>query len=305
MTDTHEALNRVITVANGKGGVGKTSCTVNIAGLAAAAGWRTLVIDMDPQGNVGHDLGYRWANQGDDGAHLTSAISFGGPLSPVLTNVRPGLDVIPGGSHLDEVEDVLAGRARRGSGDPSTALRDSLAALAHDYELIIIDTPPTRPTLLQAALGASRWVVIPTRSDRASIEGLQTLATQVARVRRHHERLRVLGAVLFDSGTNATAIRRNADADITTVLGESAAPFTAVIRHAESPAVRLREEGKLAHELAAEADTAEPFWKALQDGRRPQRIPGSAGALAEDYVLLTQELLSRIAAHEAKEAQSA
>ena len=58
----------------------------------------------------------------------------------------------------------------------------------------------------------------------------------------------------------------------------------------------------LAHELAEKADAAEPYWKALREGRTPTRIPGSAPALAEDYVLFTQEVLTRIAAHEEHEA---
>lgn len=155
-------------------------------------------------------------------------------------------------------------------------------------DLVVIDTPPTRPTRLQMALGVTRWVVVPTKSYRASIEGLQTLAQQ-------NPSLGILGAVLFDSGSSATAVRRDANEDIAAALGNLAQPFTTTIRHAESTAVRLREQGQLAHELAAQAESAEPFWQALRDGRRPDRIPGSAGALAEDYVLLTQELLARIA----------
>ena len=299
--DEHATLGRVITVANGKGGVGKTSCAVNMAGLAAAAEWRTLLIDLDPQGNAGHDLGYRWTGEGDDGAHMTTAIGDGTPLRPVLRKVRENLDVIPGGSRLDGLEDVLAGRVRRDEGSAADALVGPLSAIAEDYDLVVIDTPPTRPTLLQMALGVTRWVVVPTKSDRASIEGLQTLAQQIQRARRHNPSLGILGAVLFDSGSSATAVRRDANEDIAAALGNLAQPFTTTIRHAESTAVRLREQGQLAHELAAQAESAEPFWQALRDGRRPDRIPGSAGALAEDYVLLTQELLARIADSEITE----
>jgi cellulose biosynthesis protein BcsQ len=287
--------NRIVTVANGKGGVGKTSCAVNISGIAAASGWQTLLIDLDTQANVGYDLGFRWAGEGDDGEHLVESIRRGTALQPVLRNVRPNLDVIPSGARLDDLEDILSGRVRRGSGvGPAHALAESLAPLAAEYDLIVIDTPPTRPTLLQLALGASTWVVVPTRTDRASIEGLVTLATQINAVRDQNPGIALLGAVVFDAAESATVQRRNAMEDVAAVLGDYAKPFAATIRHTQSTANRLREEGLLAHELAAQAAHAEPFWKALQDGRHPDRIPGSAGKLADDYVRLTHEILGRI-----------
>ena len=60
-------MHNVIAFANGKGGVGKTSLTANVAGLAADAGWRVLAVDLDPQGNLGSDLGYDQTDKGDDG----------------------------------------------------------------------------------------------------------------------------------------------------------------------------------------------------------------------------------------------
>lgn len=296
-----DELSRVLTFANGKGGVGKTTCAVNVAGLAAAAGWRTLLIDLDPQGNVGHDLGYTWANAGDRGQHLVDALVTGQALQPVLTDVRPNLDVISGGEALDDLEDVMSGRARRNQATHAL-LAEALSGLATNYDLIVIDTPPTRPSLLHLALSATRWIIVPTRADRSSIEGLRTLAAQIVRARTINPLIGVLGAVLFDSGTSATVVRRNAITDIENALDGAAPIFDSVVRHSESAAVDSREQGILAHELAEKADAAEPYWKALREGRTPTRVPGSAPALAEDYVLLTQEVLTRIAAHEEQEA---
>lgn len=298
---SHTQLSRVLTFANGKGGVGKTSLAVNIAGLSAAANWKTLLVDLDPQGNAGHDLGYTWAGAGDRGQGLVDALVAGQPLTPVLIDVRPDLDVISGGEVLDELEDVIAGRARRAK-DTRAALADALAPIAHRYDLIVLDTPPTRPTLLQLALGAARWIVVPTRSDRSSIEGLRSLGTQIRTARATNPALELLGAVLFDTGASAKVIRRNAVADITAALDGAADLFSAVIRHAESAAVEARERGELVHELAGRVDTAEPWWQALREGRAPDRVPGSAPALAEDYVLLCQEILTRIDSRERNEA---
>lgn len=294
-------LSRVVTFANGKGGAGKTSTAVNVAGLSALAGWRTLLIDLDPQGNVGHDLGYTWAGASDQGQHLIDVVVTGQPLKPVLEAVRPQLDVICGGERLDDLESVLMGRVGRRH-DTHTLLAEPLSHIADNYDLVVIDTPPTRPLLLQLALAATRWIVVPTRPDRSSIEGLRTLAHQIVLARETNRALQILGAILFDTATAATVVRRNAAEDIRTALDGAAPLFDAVIRHSESTAVEAREKGALVHELAEQVATAEPYWKALQEGRTPTRVPGSAPALAEDYVLLCQEILTRIDRYETQEA---
>lgn len=297
-------MQRVIAFATGKGGTGKTSCAANVAGLAAAAGWKTLLIDLDSQANLGHDLGYGWDGRGDDGAHLVNTLMTGGQLAPVITNVRPNLDAIPGGSRLDDLDDVVSGRERRGE-DGVGILRDALRGIVGDYDLVVIDTPPSRRSaLVLLALVAARWIVIPTRSDRSSVEGLRKLAEQVVAVRSTNPDLEVLGAVLFAVGSSATVVRRNAIDDVRGVLGDAAPLFDSIIRQAEAAAGEAREKGRLVHELAAVVHDAEPYWKALKEGRRPERVPGTAPALAEDYVLLTQEILTGIANAE-QEAQSA
>jgi cellulose biosynthesis protein BcsQ len=274
---------------------------VNVAGLSAAAGWRTLLIDLDPQGNVGHDLGYTWLGSSDHGQHMVDALVSGQQLRPVISEARANLDVISGGEALDDLESVLVGRVQRNKGVHGL-LAGALAPLAGDYDLIVVDTPPTRPVLLQLALAATRWIVVPTRPDRSSIEGLRTLAGQIVTARDINPDVEILGAVLFDTSTTAKVVRRNAAEDITTALDGAAPLFASMVRHSESAAVEAREKGLLVHELAERVDTAEPYWKALKEGRTPTRVPGSAPALAEDYVLLTQEILTRIADLESREA---
>lgn len=221
------------------------------------------------------------------------------PLTPVA-GVRENLDVVAGGPLLDELEDLLTGRVRRGQAAYG-ALADALEPLAGDYDLIVIDTPPTRPMLLRLALAATRWLVVPTRPGRMSIDGIENLARDMAAAREVNPSLELLGAVLYDVETNATAIRRNALDDVEGVLGGAAHAFSSVIRHALSPAVESEEKGMLIHEIAERVDRAEPFWKALQEGRKPERVPGSAPALAEDFVLLTQEILTAIDSREKSE----
>lgn len=296
-------LSRVVVFATGKGGTGKTSCAANVAGLAAQAGMKTLLIDLDSQANLGYDLGYVDSPAADNGKYLVKTLFNGdGSLAPVLEAVRPNLDVIPGGSELDELEEIVLARQRRGL-EGRTILRDALRGIEDDYALIIIDTPPSRRSaLVQLALAAARWIVIPTKSDRASIKGLSVLAEQVVAIREVNPEIDVLGAVLFGMGSAATVRRRFAAEDVRTVLGDSALLCESIIRHAEAAADDAREKGKLVYELAEVVHNAEPYWKALKEGRSQTRIAGSAPALAEDYVLLTDELLKRIGAAEEAEA---
>src|SRR3546814_15398402 len=100
-------MSRVITFATGKGGTGKTSCAANVAGLAAQAGWRTLLIDLDSQANLGHDLGFSESEGADNGAHLVNTHVPGGTLTPVLAGIRPNLDVIRGGRTPPDPETLL------------------------------------------------------------------------------------------------------------------------------------------------------------------------------------------------------
>lgn len=294
MEDISPYLDRVIAVANGKGGTLKTSVAVNLAGIAAREGWRTLLIDLDPQGNAGEDFGYNDTPDNDEGQHLSDAVTRGVDLKPVLREVRPNLDVIPGGHHLDDLESVLVGRTTRVGGGTHRLLADPLAQMAGEYDLVIIDTPPTRPLLLQLALTCARWIVIPTKSDRASIKGLSNLAAQLTPVRAHRPDIDVLGAVLVGVGSGATNIRKNAIEDITAALGGVAPVFNTVIRHSEATATEARYEGKLVHEIADAVDEAEPYYAALKAGRTPDRLPAAAPRLAGDYVMLTQEVLGAL-----------
>lgn len=305
-------IDRFVAIANGKGGVGKTSLATNLAGLAAAAGWKTLFIDLDAQGDAGDDLGYNWAGRSDEGEHLTRTLLGGSALTPVLTEVRPNLDVVPGGSALVDLSAIVNYRLlqQREGGLPGFGpehvgldvpsqpvhqlLHDALAPIADNYDLIVADTPPENPGLQQVAFGAARWIVVPTRSDVSSIKGIKRLAEQISEAMQRNPELAILGAALVLTDPRHTTIAGNAVQRIIEVLGTYATPFKTIIRYVPKPSDEGREAGKLAHELAEQVQGAEPVWVALRDGRRPERQALSAPALAEDYVLLCQEILTRI-----------
>jgi len=293
-----DVLSRVVAVANGKGGVGKTSTATELAGLASAAGYRILLIDLDPQGNVGEDLGYTGAGTGDDGAAMVAALMAGERLTVSVPSARPNVDVIAGGERLDDLAGVLLARHARG-GDVADVLAAPLAALLQsaDYDLVVIDCPPGEPNLQLLALGAARWLIIPTRGDAASLKGMSRIAQRLVEARRHNPSLELLGVVLFDIASSATRLKREISKEINQALGGVAPLFESTIRHSIS-AMDARKRGLLIHEHAAELE-GEPFWQALREGRRPTS-PGSAPALAGDYGALVHEILTRISSMESE-----
>ena len=285
-----QSLTRVLAIANGKGGVGKTSLSTHIAALTAQRGGRVLLVDLDPQGNCGRDLGYIAAGLSDAGAGLTRAVQFPDQETVmVLRDVRPGLDVIPGGEHLDDLNSIMGGRQLNHGQLASLALARTLAPIAGDgYSLVVLDCPPRHPVLQTAALAMARWLLIPTKTDQASLDGLGEIARKFGEARQVNRDLDVLGVVLFGVTPAAKKIRAAAISWVTEALDGQAPILKATIRHVESPAFHIRNTGMLAHELelGPEAGVTAAMVKAMK-------------GLADDYALVAAEALGLLLTGEA------
>lgn len=295
-----DALARCIAVVNGKGGVGKTSLTANLAGLYAAAGYRTLAIDLDPQGNLGDDLGYLGAGLADNGVELVDALRARRPFIP-LRDVRPGLDVLAGGPALDELTSDFYGR--HVGPDTVLAFAGSLAPIASDYDLILVDCPPGNDVLQESALAAARWVIIPTKSDPSSRAGLQIVAARFSAIRQQYNpELQLLGVVLFGVNTAATRLIAEARRALGEDLGLPEVLCDATIRHVEAAAFDARTRGQLVHELERDVHKGPSRFELLrmdkETRQRTRTLAASAGSLAADYQRLAEELLDRIVADE-------
>lgn len=290
-------LTRVIAIMNGKGGVGKTSLAGNLAALTAAAGYRVLAVDLDPQGNLAEELGYVGSQADDGGAALTQAMQYGRQVTPVPLPDRPGLDVLPGGEFLEDLESVLAGRSSRSThrADPLSSLRVALAPVAGEYDLVLLDCPPGSPLLQTAALGAARWLIIPTRTDDSSRKGLVKVARRFADAQASGSAVELLGVVLFGVTTAAKKVRADARGDLERDLGEAAPVFSTVIRYAEAAAVEARRRGLPVHELEAAGLDAPTWYERLRNpAMKGDVVPGSAASLAGDYAQLAEEILGEI-----------
>lgn len=179
---------RVIAVANQKGGVGKTTTTVNLAAYLAKLGQRVLIVDLDPQGNASSGLGI-------DKAKLKLG------LYEVLVDSKPAsecirathyknLDVLPALPVLAAAEVELASLTHR-----ETRLKTALSTL--DYDLVLIDCPPSLGLLTINGLTAADRLLIPVQAEYYALEGLGQLLNTMQRVKQAlNPQLTLLGVVL-------------------------------------------------------------------------------------------------------------
>lgn len=287
------AIPRTVVIAQGKGGVGKTSITCNVAGLAASAGHRVLIVDFDPQGNVARDVGLTPG----DGKALSNAI-FGGSPVPVEQSVRDNLDVALGGPAMGDIAGLIQLQQSRGEDGLTANVEASIAAVADTYDLILIDTPPGERMLVEAAMSAATSVVIPTRSDEASLDGLKLVAQRFIAARQTNPDLSLAGVVLFALGARSRRLENGVRAAIDEIIGSAAPLFETRVRYLESAAVDARREGLLVHELEAAANQArKDRIAALRAGERPKQelLVSDPTGLASDYENLAVELITRIA----------
>lgn len=301
-----DALRRVIAVINGKGGVGKTTCTANLGGLLAASGWRVLLVDLDSQGNLGLDLGYRGTEKDDDGVELSKAIVYGGVPEPVR-QIRPNLDVLVGGSHLESATAALVSRTGQGKiGDARLSVARALEQIADDYDVVLMDCPPQNDTIQSAAVAAARYVLIPVKTDPASLEGLDITAARLDAVYDLNPTIDLLGVIVFASGSGATSVRSGFTKTIIETLGggapAEAALFPTFIRHSEATASATRSSGKLVHELDDAVRQGPKWYEFLKRGEKPTNIgPRSASSVADDFQSLASEVATRITERESAE----
>jgi chromosome partitioning protein len=186
---------RVLSVSNQKGGVGKTTTTINLGTALAAVGERVLIVDLDPQGNASTGLGLK---RGQRKTTVYDVIVGGKAIvDAAVPTALPGLELIASDPDLSGVELELASAPRR-----SFRLRDALQPLresaeAGGYTYVLIDCPPSLNLLTVNAMAAADAVLVPLQCEFFALEGLTQLMRTVDLVRGNlNPRLEIQGVVL-------------------------------------------------------------------------------------------------------------
>ncbi|HJR78213.1 MAG TPA: ParA family protein [Nitrospiraceae bacterium] len=198
-------MARIVAVANQKGGVGKTTSSINLAAALALEGTSVLLVDIDPQANATSGLG---VNAGSLGRTIYHSLIHGDEThSIVLDTGIKGLALLPANSHLAgaEVELVdVEGRERR--------LLAALQPLEQSYDMILIDCPPALGLLTINALASAHSVLVPVQCEYYAMEGLGRLMESIERIRQSvNPALEIEGILLTMYDSRNSLARQVAD----------------------------------------------------------------------------------------------
>ncbi|MGK5085750.1 ParA family protein [Bdellovibrionota bacterium FG-1] len=248
----------VIAITNQKGGVGKTTTTVNLAQALAAQGLRVLMIDLDPQGNATQGVGIQL-----DQIHTSIADLLRNKTLPESAAIYrgSGMDLIPATPLLAALEREMPGMT-----NSELRLAQRIKRLKPIYDIILIDNAPGFGPLMNSAFNASDWVLVPVDSSFYGLAGFKKLLAELEEIQQgYNPELKILGVLLtlFDQTRMSEEIRD----ELVASLGSQV--FETRIRRS----VRLREAPALGRTIF-------------------QHAPESSGAL--DYLSLAKEILERL-----------
>lgn len=204
---------RIISIVNQKGGVGKTTTTVNLATALAAIGKKTLLIDLDPQGNASTGLGMSYT---DRSISIYDVIIGNNNIKEaVRTTAIPLLSILPSNIDLSAAEIELVGLQNR-----EQQLKRALSKVTLEYDYVLIDCPPSLGLITMNALVASESVFIPLQCEFYALEGLSHLLKTIQLVqKRINTHLDICGIVLtmYDKRNKLT---QHIESDVRNFLGE-------------------------------------------------------------------------------------
>ncbi len=200
-------MARIISIANQKGGVGKTTTAVNLSACIAQRGKKVLLIDIDPQGNATSGLGVEAHNSKSIYNVLIESLEMKNAIVP--TEVK-NLDVCPANISLAGAEVELVSMVSR-----ETRLKESIDEIKDMYDYVFIDCPPSLGLITLNSFTASDSVLVPIQCEYYALEGLGQLINTIKLVQKHlNKNLEIEGVILtmFDARTNlSTQVAREVE----------------------------------------------------------------------------------------------
>lgn len=252
-------MGRIIAIANQKGGVGKTTTTINLSACLAEAGQKVLVIDIDPQGNTTSGFGIEKENIENTVYELILGETT--LEECMIRDVVDNLDIIPSNVNLAGAEIDLIGIDNR-----EYILRDKIAEVKEQYDFVIIDCPPSLTMLTVNAMTTADTVLVPIQCEFYALEGLSQLMHTISLVQqRLNPDLELEGVVftMYDARTNLSLqVVENVKANLKQTVYKTIIPRN--VRLAEAPSHGL-----------------------------PINLYDSKSAGAESYRLLAEEVMHR------------
>ncbi len=191
-------MGRIIAIANQKGGVGKTTTTINLSACIAETGQKVLVVDIDPQGNTTSGFGVDKENL--DNTIYEVMLGEADIHNSILKNVIENLDILPSNVNLAGAEIDLIGVE-----DREYILKNELGKVADNYDFVILDCPPSLSMLTVNAMTAANTVLVPIQCEYYALEGLSQLIHTINLVKKRlNPDLEMEGVVftMYDARTN-------------------------------------------------------------------------------------------------------
>jgi len=193
--------NHIISIANQKGGVAKTTTTAYLGAALSRLHRRVLLIDSDPQANLTYSL--ELTDEQKELAqenNLATIYESGGSLAETILPIRDNLHLVAASPDLVMTEVTLDNSPESLSGQPESILSDALRPVVGNYDYVLIDCPPSQGMLTLNALCASTWIIIPTMASVISLTGLERMLEQVYEIVHGepslNEDLKILGVLI-------------------------------------------------------------------------------------------------------------